>query len=51
METTLIAKYGIDFVAYANLWELERIMTAKELVVAREIRHRRTAQIGKKENK
>lgn len=47
METTLINKYGMSFIVFANLWELERAMTAAELAAAREIRMRSTAEIGK----
>jgi hypothetical protein len=45
METALISKYGISFIVFANLWELERAMTAAELAVAREIRMRSTSEI------
>ena len=47
METTLINKYGMSFIAFANLWELEREMNASELSVAREIRMRQTAGVVK----
>lgn len=47
MEKQLIEKYGLSFIIYANLWELERAMSADELAAAREMRTRATAQVGK----
>jgi hypothetical protein len=34
----LIEEYGEKFVIYSNLWDLERVLTKKELEAARAIR-------------
>ena len=49
METKLIEKYGLSFIVYANLWEVELALSPDELVVAREMRMSATAKIGKRE--
>lgn len=47
MENKLITKYGMTFIVFANLWEIERAMSREELAIAREIRARETAKVGK----
>lgn len=42
--TALLAKYSETFIVYANLWEVERKLSAAELKLAREIRANRTAE-------
>ncbi len=36
---SLINKYGNTFIVYANLWEVERRLSASELIIAKQIRH------------
>lgn len=44
-QADIISKYGKTFIVYANLWEIERKLTAAELTIAKQIREDETKKI------